>query len=353
MLSEAYELFGCNTADLYVISVNTGDTDAECIQFDLTYGVEFPCISGVEGGGTAINNTYNIGAYPTYILIAPDKSIVEQDIWPVLSTQTFIDVFESHNLQQAECGGVLTAGFSSDVTELCQYNAVNFTDNSLGDVTGWSWTFEGGDPATSTEANPVVTYNETGTFNVELEVTDGTNTSNMMLEDYITVNMTPPAMLNAFEDVCLGWPAFELTGGSPAGGVYAGPGVEDGMFYPDVAGLGTHTVTYTYTASNDCSNTAESTILVDPCTGINQPLSKVVNIYPNPTKGLVELAISQEGTMQVEVYDISGKTIYKESINVHGTCSSQIDLSGYEAGLYFLSIQSKNENLVRKINLIK
>jgi hypothetical protein len=105
MLSEAYELFGCNTADLYVISVNTGNTNAQCIQFDLTYGIEFPCISGVEGGGTAINNTYGIGAYPTYILIAPNHDIVEQDMWPINSVQTFINYFQNNGLQQAECGG--------------------------------------------------------------------------------------------------------------------------------------------------------------------------------------------------------------------------------------------------------
>ena len=109
MLSEAYELFGCNTADLYVIAVNTGDTDAECIQFDQTYGVDFPCISGVEGGGTAINSTYGIGAYPTYILIAPNHDIVEQDMWPISNVGTFINYFQSNGLQQAECGAVLTA----------------------------------------------------------------------------------------------------------------------------------------------------------------------------------------------------------------------------------------------------
>jgi hypothetical protein len=36
-------------------------------------------------GGT-INNTYNPAAYPTTILIAPDRSIVSQDIWPISST---------------------------------------------------------------------------------------------------------------------------------------------------------------------------------------------------------------------------------------------------------------------------
>ncbi len=112
-------------------------------------------ISGVEGGGDAINNTYGIGAYPTYILIAPDHDIVEQDMWPIANTQTFIDHFESNGVEQAECGTTsITADFSSDLSEVCQNESINFEDISTGDITSWNWTFEGGDPATSSEQNP-------------------------------------------------------------------------------------------------------------------------------------------------------------------------------------------------------
>ncbi len=96
MISEAYELFGCNTADIFIMSINDGNTNAQCIVFDQTYGIPFPCISGVEGGGNAINNAYGINAYPTYILIAPDHQIVEQDMWPISSTQTFVNYFQSN-----------------------------------------------------------------------------------------------------------------------------------------------------------------------------------------------------------------------------------------------------------------
>ncbi len=36
--------------------------------------------------GSTINTTYSIGAYPTFILIKPDKQIVEKDIWPISNT---------------------------------------------------------------------------------------------------------------------------------------------------------------------------------------------------------------------------------------------------------------------------
>ena len=103
MINEAYLYFGCNAADVVFWAIDTGDNDAACIAFDETFGVEYPTISGIEGGGTAICNTYQIGAYPTVILIAPDHTIVEQDIWPIESAQTIIDALEGHGISQSDC----------------------------------------------------------------------------------------------------------------------------------------------------------------------------------------------------------------------------------------------------------
>ena len=76
----------------------------------------------------------------------------------------------------------------ANVTEIMEGESVNFTDYSTGDIISWSWEFPGGDPETSTEQNPVVTYNEAGIFDVTLTVSDGTNTNTYMREEYITVN---------------------------------------------------------------------------------------------------------------------------------------------------------------------
>lgn len=102
-VNEAYIYFGCNTSNVTFLAIDNGDTDAECIEFDETFGVEYPTISGVEGGGTEICNDYQIPAYPTVILIEPDHEIVEQDIWPIPSAQTIIDALESHGLEESEC----------------------------------------------------------------------------------------------------------------------------------------------------------------------------------------------------------------------------------------------------------
>ena len=59
---------------------------------------------------------------------------------------------------------------------------------------------------------------------------------------------------------------IKLKGGIPLGGIYTGPGVNNGYFYPNLAGAGTKTITYSYTNSALCS--ASSSISI-----INYPLS--------------------------------------------------------------------------------
>ncbi len=69
-------------------------------------------------------------------------------------------------------GGVPIARFTSDRQQVLLDGEVQFTDRSLNSPSSWAWKFEGGTPATSTERNPVVTYNKAGTYSVELTVTN-------------------------------------------------------------------------------------------------------------------------------------------------------------------------------------
>jgi PKD repeat protein len=83
----------------------------------------------------------------------------------------------------------LVADFTVDATTINIGGSVHFTDNSWGaQITNWNWEFEGGTPATSTELNPIVTYNEAGTYNVRLTVTNASGeTDTKFSPNYITV----------------------------------------------------------------------------------------------------------------------------------------------------------------------
>ncbi len=88
---------------------------------------------------------------------------------------------------------VFGADFVASDDTICIGNTIDFTDMSIGAPTTWNWIFEGGTPPTSTDQNPTVTYNTTGSFDVTLEVSDGVNTNTMLVEDMITVMDNPDA----------------------------------------------------------------------------------------------------------------------------------------------------------------
>ncbi len=93
--------FGCNQGDVIFLGIDNGDSDAEVISFDSQYGIDYPTISG-DKGGTTICNNYGITAYPTYILIAPNRNIVVQDLWP-FSTAICNSKLESYGIQSMAC----------------------------------------------------------------------------------------------------------------------------------------------------------------------------------------------------------------------------------------------------------
>ena len=91
-------------------------------------------------------------------------------------------------LTSMACSNTLRANFSANNTSITAGNAVNFFDNSTGAPTGWSWSFPGGTPATSTAQNPAsIQYNAAGTYNVTLTVTKGTATDTRTINNFVTV----------------------------------------------------------------------------------------------------------------------------------------------------------------------
>ncbi|MCB0482318.1 MAG: lamin tail domain-containing protein [Flavobacteriales bacterium] len=79
----------------------------------------------------------------------------------------------------------------------------------------------------------------------------------------ILVNANPVSTFSALASVCSNASSFNLTGGLPTGGSYAGSGVNAGVFYPDTAGVGMHNIAYVFTDTNNCSDTAFQMQTVD------------------------------------------------------------------------------------------
>jgi hypothetical protein len=87
-------------------------------------GFDYPMIPG-SPSGSSINSTYSISQYPTVILIAPNKNIIEKDIWPISNT-----ILRS---KITNAGGTPTTCPTSDVTE-AQINGISIFPNPAEDV---------------------------------------------------------------------------------------------------------------------------------------------------------------------------------------------------------------------------
>lgn len=132
--------------------------------------------------------------------------------------------------------------FESDTTKVNVGESIEFEDKSEGDPNSWDWVFEGGDPATSTEQNPTVTYAEEGSYEVSLTVSNGDTEATETKEGFITVNVE---ITSGFTDDPDGWTIVgDAEGGSnveasyspfegldDSGYIYAEDKVTGGVWY--------------------------------------------------------------------------------------------------------------------------
>ncbi len=86
-----------------------------------------------------------------------------------------------------------SANISADNTAICAQETVSFSDVSGNDVTSWNWSFPGGTPSTSTLQNPVVSYNQAGTYDVSLTITNRSGSDTQTFDNYVAVTGTPEA----------------------------------------------------------------------------------------------------------------------------------------------------------------
>ena len=114
--------------------------------------------------------------------------------------------------------GPPVASFISDKTSICQGESVQFTSTSTGTPSSYSWSFPGGIPATSSAQNPTVIYNNAGTYNVTLNVTNSIGNNSLTQMTFISV-LAPQniPLVEGFTAVTfppLGWSLINNDGGS-------------------------------------------------------------------------------------------------------------------------------------------
>lgn len=148
-------------------------------------------------------------------------------------------------------------------------NATATTDGQ--NITNHDWNF--GDPNattanpnTSVDIEPTHNYTTFGTYNISYKATTQYGCINDTVIER-TFKLSPDVVFAAIDAICVNREPVTLNEGSvrngvPGTGVYSGAGVVDGKFDPAVAGVGVHTITYTFTSDDNCEGTATSNVTV-------------------------------------------------------------------------------------------
>jgi PKD repeat protein len=181
-------------------------------------------------------------------------------------------------------GQAPVASFTASNTQVCAGACINFTDISLNNPTGWSWSFPGAVNTTSTQQNPTnVCYNNPGTYNVTLTALNANGSNSNTQTGYITVFANPQANAGNNVSICPGQSTnLTATGGTtyqwtPTTGL-SNAGIANPVASPAV------TTTYTVIASNGpCSSTASVTVTVAP---VNANAGGDVTLCPGSTTTL-------------------------------------------------------------------
>ena len=202
-------------------------------------------------------------------------------------------------------------------------------------------------------SNPLASPDTTTTYSVT--VTDENNCSDQ--ENLIvTVNALPVVSFSGLEShYCTTNPIVTLIG-TPLGGTFIGSGITNDQFNPSIAGDGTHTITYAFTDNNNCSNYSEQEVSVNTCAGIKATsLITDLFMYPNPSKGIfmLELLQRQPGDLAIQISNTLGQSVFYRSFNQHnGSLKEEVNLAGFQAGIYLINIRS-GENQINRIIIIE
>ena len=87
--------------------------------------------------------------------------------------------------------------------------------------------------------------------------------------------------------------------------------------------------------------------------GLNNATNSSIefSIAPNPNNGLFTITVTSKETVtyNVNVRNMLGQQVYTDIIAVNGTVTEQMDLTQFEKGVYFVSLENGAEKILKKV----
>ncbi len=236
---------------------------------------------------------------------------------------------------------------------------VSFTNTTSGGYIGvpetYQWFFEGATPATSTDKDPVVVYDNCGTFDVMLIVDRGSQIDTITKADFMQVG--PVVNIIAEPGLTACWyQTITLDATTPGAVSYLWtPG---GATTPTIDvtyaeyGIGAHDFSVTVNTGS-CDATKEVSTYLDACTAIGEKNNGVsVSVFPNPSNGefTLELNSAKSVIADMSITNSLGMKVYAEkNVSVNGKVVKNLSLSNLSSRIYLLTLQNGDLKITQKI----
>jgi len=130
---------------------------------------------------------------------------------------------------------------------------------------------------------------------------------------------------------------------SPTGGVFSGNGINGNSFDPNQAGEGTHTISYTFSDTDNCEVIKNVSIIVENCLSLNEQEVIAFKAYPNPSADVLNIVL--EGKFSYTLFDLTGKFLLKGK----ATGFEKISTEAYKTGVYFLTVKTEHSQATQTI----
>jgi len=113
---------------------------------------------------------------------------------------------------------------------------------------------------------------------------------------------------------------------------------------PNIVLFPQSSITYTLIGQgqNQCKNSIMVPVVVEPCLGMAENDSKVMNVsvYPNPSNGLFNIDFTSKLSKTIMLFTVDGKLLQKVSTNKE---KFEIDISMEDKGFYILKVLLGNK----------
>jgi hypothetical protein len=218
---------------------------------------------------------------------------------------------------------------------------------------------------------PTVSWNNTGTVTIDKTTLDQPQTLTYSATDASgnTSNKNRVVIVRKTTKpwVTLIGNTLDIVSWGPAGSTYTDPGINKNDYFFDAADLtpsttgsvdmtvpGVYELKYSLTdPKSNISLTVSRIVNVVVRTGIaNASNDNTVNVYPNPSTGIVNIEIAGDVKYNsIEITNTLGQQVYTSSSNLVSGVHA-VDLSNKATGIYFITIRNNDNVVVKKVKIV-